>query len=62
MFAARPELRRARVFTQLAAALADGEAGGRYAHLPAKERRFLRKILRATHAEVARRWTAAAGS
>lgn len=50
------------VFTQLAAALADGEAGGRYAHPPAKERRFLRKILRATHAEVARRWTAAAGS
>jgi hypothetical protein len=62
MLAALPEPMRALIFAQLAAALADGETGGRYAYLPAKERRAIREILIATHPEAARRWTAAPGS
>ena len=62
MLAALPEPLRALVFAQLAAALGDGEVAGRYAYLPAEERRAIREILRATHPEAARRWTTAAGS
>jgi hypothetical protein len=62
MFAALPEPLRELVFAQLAAALADGEIGGRYAHLLAEERRAIWEILRATHPEAQRRWTAAGGS
>jgi hypothetical protein len=42
LFAALPEPLRVLVFAQLAAALADGERGGRYAHLPAQERHVSR--------------------
>lgn len=62
MFAVLPEPLRVLVFAQLDAALAEGESGGRYAYLPAGERRAIREILRATHPEAARRWIAPAGS
>jgi hypothetical protein len=48
------------VFNRLRAALESDDSKGRYAYLPAEERRRIFNILLETHPEAARRWSAKA--
>ena len=61
-FAALPETLKALVFARLRAALESDNPEGRYAGLPAAERRRILDILLETHPEAARRWSTKASS
>ena len=61
-FAALPETLKALVFARLRAALESDDPEGRYAGLPAAERRRILDILLETHPEAARRWSTKASS
>ena len=59
-FAALPETLKVLVFNRLRTALESDDSKGRYAYLPAEERRRIFDILLETHPEAARRWSAKA--
>ena len=57
-FAALPDVLRLRIYDRLKVALVGDDPKGRYAYLPADERRRIHEILAATLPEAARRWSA----
>ena len=61
-FAALPETLKVLVFARLRTALESDDPKGRYAYLPAAERRRILDILLETHPEAARRWSTKASS